>query len=49
MQLLHKVRGYELDGPACTVDTHIRRLRRKLGEYASWIETVRVVGYRFHP
>jgi len=48
-QLLHKVWGYEFDGYARTVDTHIRRLRQKLGEYASWIETVRSVGYRFHP
>jgi phosphate regulon transcriptional regulator PhoB len=48
-QLLHRVWGYEFDGYARTVDTHIRRLRQKLGEYASWIETVRSVGYRFHP
>jgi len=47
-QLLHKVWSYEFDGYARTVDTHIRRLRQKLGEYASWIETVRSVGYRFH-
>jgi two-component system phosphate regulon response regulator PhoB len=30
-----------------TVDTHIKRLREKLGEAASLIETVRGVGYRF--
>ncbi|MEO0325402.1 MAG: response regulator transcription factor [Myxococcota bacterium] len=29
-----------------TVDTHIRRLREKLGLAADWIETVRGVGYR---
>jgi len=29
-----------------TVDTHIRRLREKLGDAAEWIETVRGVGYR---
>jgi two-component system phosphate regulon response regulator PhoB len=45
--LLDKVWGYQFDGYARTVDTHIRRLRRKLGPYAEWIETVRGVGYRF--
>ena len=32
---------------ARTVDTHIRRLREKLGPAASHVETVRGVGYRF--
>jgi len=33
-----------------TLDVHIRRLRRKLGEYAdSYIETIFGVGYRFQP
>jgi two-component system phosphate regulon response regulator PhoB len=30
-----------------TIDVHIRSLRKKLGEYADAIETVRGVGYRF--
>jgi two-component system phosphate regulon response regulator PhoB len=46
-QLLDKVWGYQFDGYARTVDTHIRRLRKKLGPYADWVETVRGVGYRF--
>ena len=46
-KLLDKVWGYQFDGYARTVDTHIRRLRQKLGPYAKWIETVRGVGYRF--
>ena len=46
-QLLDKVWGYQFDGYARTVDTHIRRLRQKLGPYADWLETVRGVGYRF--
>ena len=29
-----------------TVDTHVRRLREKLGPEAGWIETIRGVGYR---
>lgn len=46
-QLLDRVWGYQFDGYARTVDTHIRRLRQKLGPYAEDIETVRGVGYRF--
>ncbi len=46
-QLLNTVWGYEFDGYARTVDTHVRRLRQKLGEYADIVETVRGVGYRF--
>ena len=47
-QLLVKVWGYEYYGGARTVDVHVRRLRAKLGEErASWITTVRSVGYRF--
>ena len=47
-QLLSKVWGYDYFGGARTVDVHVRRLRSKLGEErASWISTVRSVGYRF--
>ncbi|MDX1469393.1 MAG: response regulator transcription factor [Acidimicrobiia bacterium] len=47
-QLLSKVWGYEYYGGARTVDVHVRRLRAKLGEErASWITTVRSVGYRW--
>jgi DNA-binding response OmpR family regulator len=45
--LLSRVWGYEFDGYARTVDTHVRRLRQKLGLYANFVETVRGVGYRF--
>lgn len=46
-QLLTTVWGYEFEGYARTVDTHVRRLRQKLGDHANLIETVRGVGYRF--
>jgi DNA-binding response OmpR family regulator len=47
-QLLSKVWGYDYFGGSRTVDVHVRRLRAKLGEErASWIATVRSVGYRF--
>jgi two-component system phosphate regulon response regulator PhoB len=45
--LLNKVWGYTYEGYARTVDTHIRRLREKLGPYGEQVETVRGVGYRF--
>jgi phosphate regulon transcriptional regulator PhoB len=45
-QLLDKVWGYHFEGYARTVDTHVRRLRQKLGTYSQWVETVRGVGYR---
>lgn len=46
-QLLDRVWGYQFDGYARTVDTHVRRLRQKLDHYSDWVETVRGVGYRF--
>ncbi len=46
-QLLNTVWGYQFEGYARTVDTHIRRLRAKLGTRADSLETVRGVGYRF--
>ena len=44
--LLINVWNYETEIETRTVDTHIRRLREKLGAEADWIETVRGVGYR---
>ena len=46
-RLLDKVWGYTYEGYARTVDTHIRRLREKLGPFGDTIETIRGVGYRF--
>lgn len=45
-QLLSNAWGYEFEGYSRTVDTHVRRLRKKLGPYAEWLETVRGIGYR---
>ncbi|WOO42265.1 response regulator transcription factor [Rubellicoccus peritrichatus] len=44
--LLVNVWNYEADIETRTVDTHIRRLREKLGHDANIIQTVRGVGYR---
>jgi len=45
--LLKDVWGYENSIDTRTVDTHIRRLREKLGASADRIETMRGEGYRF--
>jgi two-component system phosphate regulon response regulator PhoB len=45
--LLDQVWGYSYEGYSRTVDTHVRRLRKKLGALRDRIETVRGVGYRY--
>ncbi len=44
--LLNEVWGYESVIDTRTVDTHVRRLREKLGDAADLLETVRGFGYR---
>lgn len=46
-QLLLKVWGYEQYGDPRTVDTHIKKLREKLGDYSNYINTMWGVGYKF--
>ncbi|MFA6111661.1 MAG: response regulator transcription factor [Candidatus Latescibacterota bacterium] len=46
-ELLSTAWGHESQGYDRTVDTHVRRLRAKLGEAHYLVETVRGVGYRF--
>ena len=45
--LLKEVWGYSPSVDTRTVDTHVRRLREKLGEHAPLLQTVRGEGYRF--
>ncbi len=45
--LLYDVWGYRNAIDTRTVDTHMRRLREKLGDHAERLETVRGEGYRF--
>ncbi len=45
--LLSDVWGVRVDVTTRTVDTHVQRLRKKLGEAGHYIETLRGVGYRF--
>jgi two-component system phosphate regulon response regulator PhoB len=49
--LLSDVWGIDADVTTRTVDTHVKRLREKLGDAGKYIETLRGVGYRFtqHP
>lgn len=46
-KLISDVWGYDFFGDDRTLDTHIKLLRRSLGDYASHIVTLRGVGYRF--
>ncbi len=48
-ELLSEVWGYRPDATSRTLDTHIKRLRDKLGNDASMIQTVHGVGYRLIP
>ena len=48
-RLLDDVWGVSPDITTRTVDTHVKRLREKLGPLCDLIETVRGVGYRFTP
>ncbi len=46
-QLLGDVWGYSSSVTTRTVDTHIKRLREKLGDIGNHVQTIRGVGYRF--
>ncbi len=46
-KLISEVWGYDFYGDARTLDTHIKLLRKSLGEYSRYIVTIRGVGYRF--
>lgn len=46
-KLLDGVWGLDYFGDLRTVDTHVKRLREKLGDYSFLIETVRGTGYKF--
>jgi two-component system phosphate regulon response regulator PhoB len=47
--LLSDVWGIEAEVTTRTVDTHVKRLREKLGAAGAYIETLRGVGYRLKP
>lgn len=45
--ILDKIWGFEYDGNDRTIDTHIKMLRRSLGDYGERIRTIRGMGYSF--
>ena len=46
-QLLEHVWGYDYYGDDRTLDTHMKSLRKKIGDCSDYIITLRRVGYRF--
>ena len=46
-QLLSEVWGYSAEVTTRTVDTHVKRLREKLGPMGKYVQTIRGVGYKF--
>ena len=46
-QLLSEVWGYNAEVTTRTVDTHIKRLREKIGPMGKYVQTIRGVGYKF--
>lgn len=47
--VLKNVWGYSDEVISRTLDTHMKRLRQKLGTYGNCLETIRGIGYRFMP
>ena len=47
IDLLEKVWGYDYEGDTATLNTHVKTLRVKMGDYSNLIQTIRGLGYRF--
>ena len=45
--ILSKVWNYEYYGDSRTIDSHIKKIRHKLGKKGKYIQTIRGVGYKF--
>lgn len=48
-RILEQVWRFDYEGDARTVDTHVKKLRSKLGARGSYIRTIRGIGYKFDP
>lgn len=48
-KILDNVWRYDYYGDARTVDTHVKKLRSKLGARGEYIKTIRGIGYKFEP
>ncbi|MBQ8541000.1 MAG: response regulator transcription factor [Clostridia bacterium] len=46
-KILDNVWNFDYFGDARTIDTHVTKLRKKLGKYGMYLSTVRGIGYKF--
>ena len=46
-KILNNVWNYDYYGDSRTIDSHIKKIRHKLGKKGKYIETMRGVGYKF--
>ena len=46
-RILNNVWNYDYFGDARTIDTHVKKLRNKLGERGGYIKTIWGMGYKF--
>jgi DNA-binding response OmpR family regulator len=46
-KILNNVWNYDYFGDSRTIDSHIKKLRKKLGKKGSYIQTIRGLGYKF--
>ena len=46
-KILNNVWNYDYYGDSRTIDSHIKKIRRKLGKKGRYIETIRGIGYKF--
>ena len=46
-KILNKVWNYDYFGDARTIDTHVKKLRKKMGEKGDYIKTIWGMGYKF--
>ena len=48
-KILNNVWNYDYYGDSRTIDSHIKKIRHKLGRQGKYIETIRGIGYKFEP
>jgi DNA-binding response regulator resD len=48
-KILNHVWNYDYFGDARTIDTHVKKLRAKMGEKGAYIRTIWGMGYKFEP
>ena len=46
-KILNNVWNYDYYGDARTIDTHVKKLRKKMGEKGDYIKTIWGMGYKF--